>query len=417
MSDARVFVIVGASVAGAQAATALRENGFEGQLVLVGEEEVLPYERPPLSKEYLLGKKPAEKAYVHPAEFYTENRIELRLGVRVTSIDPAARDIEFDGGERLHYDALLLATGSSVVPLNVPGAELSGVHYLRTLPDSTSLRSAIEGGGQVVIVGGGWIGLEVASAARSYGAEVVLIEPQAAPLLTVLGPELGSFYAQLHRDHGVDLRLGVGVSALLGEGGAVTAVVTSDGTEVPADVVVVGVGIRPRVELAEAAGLAVDDGILVDAYLRTSDPDIYAAGDVANAENPQLGHRVRVQHWANANDQGKAAGAAMAGKLDEPFAKVPYFFSDQYDVGMEYSGLVKVGEYDHLVFRGDPATREFCAFWLKDAVVLAGMNVNVWDVQPAIRKLIKERTPVDIAKLADPAVKIADAARAGEKVR
>ncbi len=410
MSDDRVFVIVGASVAGAKAAEALRDKGFEGRIVLVGAEAERPYERPPLSKEYLIGKKPAEKGYVHPESFYAEHNIELRLGVTVTSIDPGRHEIELAAGERLHYDKLLLATGSSVIPLKVPGADLDGVHYLRTLDDSTALKTALAEGGRVVIVGGGWIGLEVASAARGYDAQVVLIEPQAAPLLGVLGPELGGFYAQLHRDRGVDVRLGVGVSSFKGHDGAVTAVVTAEGVEIDADVVVVGVGIKPNAELAAAAGLSAGDGILVDEYLQTSDPDIYAAGDVANAHNPQLGHRVRVQHWANANDQGPAAAASMLG-LGEPYSKVPYFFSDQYDVGMEYSGLAKSGEYDDLVYRGDPASREFCVFWVSKGTVIAGMNVNIWDVHPQIRALIKNRTQVDVAKLADPAVSIAEVTR------
>ncbi len=409
MSDDRTFVIVGASLAGAKAAEALRDSGFEGRVVLVGAETERPYERPPLSKGYLIGKESAEKAYVHGESFYAEKKIEVRLGVRVTAIDRDAHDVALDTEDRLHYDKLLLTTGSSPVPLKLPGNELAGVHYLRTFEDSTNLKNAFADGGQLVVVGGGWIGLEVASAGRHYGASVVLIEPQQTPLYAVLGAELGEFYAQLHRDHGVDARLGIGVTEFKGEHGAVRAVVASDGGEVPADVVVVGVGIRPNVELADDAGLLVDDGIVVDEYLRTTDPDIFAAGDVANAHNPQNGRHLRVQHWANANDQGPAAARSMLG-FDEPYAKVPYFFSDQYDVGMEYSGLHRPGEYDDVVYRGDPTTREFCVFWLANRRVMAGMNVNVWDVHPAIRSLIKSGAEVDPARLADPAVSLADVA-------
>jgi 3-phenylpropionate/trans-cinnamate dioxygenase ferredoxin reductase subunit len=304
---------------------------------------------------------------------------------------------------------LLLTTGSSVVRLKVPGSELEGLRYLRTFDESTELRAVLAEGGQLVVIGGGWIGLEVASAARGYGASVVLIEQQAAPLLAVLGPELGAFYAQVHRDHGVDVRLGVGVQAIAGNGGRVTTVVTSDGHEVPADAVVAGLGIRPNVELAADAGLLVDDGVVVDEYLRTTDPDIYAAGDVANAHNSLLGRQIRVEHWANAKDQGSAAARSMLG-FDEPFAKVPYFYSDQYDLGMEYSGYVRPGDFDNLVYRGDPASHEFCAFWLNKRTIVAGMNVNVWDVHPTIRALIKSATPVDADRLADPAAPLADVA-------
>ncbi len=407
MSDNQVFVVVGASLAGAKAAEAMREGAFEGRIVLAGDDASRPYERPPLSKGYLLGKDAAEKAYVHEEKFYVDHDIDLRLGVRATSIDREAREVRFDSGERLRFDKLLLTTGSSVVRLKIPGGELGGVHYLRTLGDSTALKQALAAGGQVVIVGAGWIGLEVASAARHYGNSVVVIEPQQTPLFAVLGPELGEFYAQVHRDHGVDVRLGVGVTEFKGANGVVKSVVASDGSEIPADIVVVGVGIRPNVELAAAAGLLVDDGIVVDEYLRSTDPDIFAAGDVANARNPWLGKHIRVQHWANAQDQGAAAGRSMLG-VDEPYVKVPYFFSDQYDVGMEYSGLHSPGAYDTVIYRGDPATREFCVFWLSEQRVIAGMNVNVWDVHSDIRALIKSGQPVDSLRLSDAGVAISE---------
>ncbi len=406
MSDGHRFVIVGASLAGASAAETLREKGFAGSITLVGEEPHRPYERPPLSKGYLLGKDPVEKAYVHGENFYPEHGIDLRLDSRVTAIDRGARGVALANGDRIGYDKLLLTTGSSVVRLNIPGADLAGVHYLRSIDDSEKLKQALESGGQVAVVGGGWIGLEVAAAARNHGASAVVIEPQPTPLHAVLGPELGEFFAQVHRDHGVDMRLGVGVTEFKGDR-VVGAVGLSDGSEVPADAVVVGVGVRPNVELAADAGLLVDDGVVVDEYLRTTDPDIFAAGDVANAHNPQYGRHLRVQHWANAKDQGAAAARNML-DLDEPFTKVPYFFSDQYDVGMEYSGLHRPGEYDDVVYRADPASREFCVFWLKQGGVVAGMNVNVWDVHSHIRAIIKSGKPIDRARLSDPSTPLAD---------
>jgi 3-phenylpropionate/trans-cinnamate dioxygenase ferredoxin reductase subunit len=410
MSDDRTFVIVGASLAGAKAAETLRTKGFAGRVVLIGDDHERPYERPPLSKEYLSGKKPKEKAYVHAEGFYAEQNIDLRLGVRVIAVDREAHDVELDGGERVLYDKLLLTTGSSVNELGVPGADLGGVRYLRTMDDSTALKAALStAGARVVVVGGGWIGLEVASAARGYGDEVVLIEPAPVPLFAVLGQELGQFYAQVHRDHGVDVRLGEGVTSLIGDAGQVTAVALNDGTHIAADVVVVGVGIRPNVSLAADAGLLVDDGIIVDEFLQTTDPDIYAAGDVANAHNPHLGRQIRVQHWANAQDQGVAVAASMLG-VGTPFTKVPYFFSDQYEIGMEYSGLARPGDYDEVVYRSSLESREFCAFWLAEGTVIAGMNVNVWDVHADIRALIKSGAPVDVAKLTDPAVPVAAAA-------
>jgi 3-phenylpropionate/trans-cinnamate dioxygenase ferredoxin reductase component len=404
------IVVVGASLAGAKAVETLRDGGFDGAIVLVGEEDERPYERPALSKAYLTGKEARDKVYVHPESWYADHDVDLRLGIRAVRVDREARVVELGTGERVSYDKLLLTTGSDVVRLKVPGSDLDGLRYLRTLGDSTALKARLADAERLVVIGGGWIGLEVASAARGYGVDVVLIEPQRAPLLGVLGPELGEFYAQVHRDHGVDVRLGVAVSELTGDSGKLTGVVTSDGHQLPADVVVAGVGIRPNVELAAAAGLLVDDGIVVDEYLRSTDPDIYAAGDVANAHHPQLGRQVRVQHWANAHDQGPAAARSMLG-FDEPYAKVPYFFSDQYDVGMEYSGLARPGDFDELLYRGDPASREFCAFWTSNGAIIAGMNVNVWDVHPTIRALIKAGVQVDSIKLGDPSVPLGDVAR------
>jgi 3-phenylpropionate/trans-cinnamate dioxygenase ferredoxin reductase component len=395
------YVIVGAGLAGAKAAQTLREEGFAGPVVLLGDEEERPYERPPLSKGYLLGKDPRESAYVHPADWYAAHDVDLRLGSRVVALRPADHEVETASGERLRYGKLLLTTGSDVRTLDVPGA--TAALTLRRLPDADRIRDAFRAAGRVAVVGAGWIGLETAAAARRWGAEVVLVEADEQPLGRVLGPEMGAVFAGLHREQGVDVRLRSGVRAIEVTGDRPTSVVLADGSEVPAGVVVVGVGIRPVTALAEQAGLAVDDGVLVDAGLRTSAPDVYAAGDVARMTSPLLGQRIRVEHWANALNSGPAAARSML-RADVVYDRVPYFFSDQYDLGMEYSGWAPPGSYDSVVVRGDLGTREFIAFWLSGGRVLAGMNVNVWDVTDDIQALVRRRTPVDSARLADPAV-------------
>ncbi|HEU5032136.1 MAG TPA: FAD-dependent oxidoreductase [Spirillospora sp.] len=401
------FVIVGAGLAGAKAAETLREEGFAGRVLLIGEEIERPYERPPLSKGFLLDKEPRDKAHVHEADWYDKHDVELRVGVSVTAIDRAAHEVRLSTKEPIRYTRLLLATGASPRRLEVPGSKLQGIHYLRTMADSAALKQAFaHGGRRVVVAGAGWIGLEAAAAARAYGNDVTLIEPEPAPLHAALGPELGRLFADLHHEHGVDVRLDQGVAGFWGAG-QVSAVVTSGGAEVPADVVVVGIGVRPNAGLAEKAGLEVSDGILVDQSLRTSDPDIYAAGDVANAYNPLLGRRIRVEHWANALNGGPAAARAMLGR-DVVYDRVPYFFSDQYDLGMEMSGVAAPGEYDKVVYRGDVAAREFVAFWLNEGRVVGGMNVNVWDVTGDVQALIRSGRPVDEARLADPAVPFGD---------
>ncbi|HEY7488879.1 MAG TPA: FAD-dependent oxidoreductase [Streptosporangiaceae bacterium] len=407
MPSEETQVIVGASLAGAKAAQALREEGFTGRLVLVGAETERPYERPPLTKEYLLGKEALEKTYVHEEDWYAGNNVELLLGVAAVGVDRSAHEVRLADGRLLTYDKLLLTTGASPRRLSVPGGELSGVHYIRTMADSTTLREAIRPGDKaVVVVGAGWIGLEVAAAAREYGNEVTIVEPEATPLHRHLGPELGGTFADLHRAHGVELVLGEGVSELRGSG-RVSAVVTSGGRELPADIVVVGIGVVPNTGLAEAAGLEVSNGIVVDESLRTSDPDIYAAGDVANFQHPLLGRRIRVEHWANALNGGPAAARAMLGQ-DVSYDRVPYFFSDQYELGMETSGVPEPGEYDEVVYRGDPKTMEYIAFWLSGGRVVAGMNVNVWDVTDDIQTLIRSGRPVDKKLLADSKVPLAD---------
>ncbi len=407
MSGDRGIVIVGASLAGAKAAQSLRDEGFDGRVTLVGDEAVRPYERPPLSKEYLQGKSEREKVFVHPEGWYAEHDVDLRLSTEVTGIDRAGHHVVLAGGERLGYDALLLATGSVPRRLAVPGADLDGVHYLRRLEDSERIRAAFGGAGRVVIIGAGWIGLETAAAARIAGLEVTVLEYAELPLLRVLGPDAATVFADLHRGHGVDLRCGVEVAELVGEDGSVTGVRLGDGTEVGADLVLVGVGILPQDALARAAGLEVGNGITVDAHLRTSDPDIYAAGDVADAYHPRLRRHVRVEHWANARRQGVVAGKSMLGQ-DVEYDRLPYFFSDQYDLGMEYTGYVEPDGYDRVVFRGDRKADAFMTFWLAGGAVLAGMSVNTWDMIEAVEALVLSGRAVDAERLADPEVPLTE---------
>jgi len=403
MSESSAYVIVGASLAGVKAAEALREEGFRGPVVLIGDEAERPYERPPLSKDYLLGKAERDTIYVHPASWYAENGVELRLGVPVAGVDRAAREVALADGSRTGYAKLLLATGSSPRHIPVPGADADGVLYLRRVADSERIKAAFLSASRVAVIGAGWIGLETAAAARAAGAEVTVMEAGELPLLRVLGAEAAQVFASLHREHGVDLRCGVQVSEITGAGGRADGVRLADGSHVAADVVIVGVGITPNTQLAEAAGLETGNGVIVDAGLRSSDPDIFAAGDVAHAYHPLLGRHIRVEHWFNALHQPQTAARAMLGQ-DVAYDHVPYFYTDQYDLGMEYAGYVEPGGYDQVVFRGDVDKREFIAFWLAGGRVLAGMNVNVWDVNDAIQALVRGGLPVDPVRLADPGV-------------
>ncbi|MFC5247229.1 NAD(P)/FAD-dependent oxidoreductase [Streptomyces nigrescens] len=400
------FLIAGAGLAGAKAAETLRAEGFDGPLVLLGDEHERPYERPPLSKGYLLGTSEKEKVYVHPPRWYADHDVELRLGQAVTALDPAAHEVTLADGSRLGYAKLLLATGSTPRPLPVPGADLGGVHYLRRLADSDRLKEVFRSASRVVVIGAGWIGLETTAAARTAGVEVTVLEAAALPLLGVLGPEVARIFAKLHTDHGVELRCGTQVAEITGTGGAVDGVRLADGSLIGADAVIVGVGITPNTEPAAAAGLKVDNGVVVDERLCSSHPDVFAAGDVANAYHPVLGRHLRVEHWANALHQPQTAARAMLGQ-DVRYDRLPYFFTDQYDLGMEYTGYTGPEGYDQVVFRGDTEAREFLAFWLSGGRVLAGMNVNVWDVTEEIRALVASGQPVDPGQLADPDVPLA----------
>ncbi|MFJ1841642.1 NAD(P)/FAD-dependent oxidoreductase [Streptomyces sp. NPDC088146] len=413
MVDAhRTFVIVGGGLAGAKAAETLRAEGFSGRVILLGDERDHPYERPPLSKGYLSGKEERDSVFVHETAWYAGVDIELHLGQPVTGLDREDRSVQLGDGTVVHYDKLLLATGAEPRRLPIPGTDLAGVHHLRRLAHADRLRNVLTSlgrdNGHLVIAGAGWIGLEVAAAARGYGAEVTVVEPEPTPLHQVVGPELGQIFTDLHSDHGVRFHFGVRLTEIIGQDGLVLAVRTDDGEEHPAHDVLAAIGAAPRTGLAEAAGLAMaarkdGGGIAVDASLRTSDPHIFAAGDVANMAHPLLGTRLRVEHWANALNSGPAAARAMLGQ-EVCYDRVPYFFSDQYDLGLEYSGWAPPGSYDQVVIRGDAGKREFIAFWLKDRRVLAGMNVNVWDVTEAVQELVRSGRQIDPDALADPSV-------------
>ncbi|HXR71450.1 NAD(P)/FAD-dependent oxidoreductase [Actinocrinis sp.] len=401
MPASEPFVIVGASLSGAKAAEALRAKGYDGRIVLVGDEEHRPYERPPLSKDYLIGKSEREKAFVHPESWYAEHDVELRLGSHVSAIDRASHQIRLADATRLEYAKLLLATGASPRHLPVLGGNADRVLYLRTIDDSERLRALFGQIQRLVVIGAGWIGLEATAAARGAGVEVTVVETAELPLLRVLGPEMGRHFAELHRRNGVEFRFGEIVNEITTEGGYATGVRLRDGSVLPTDAVLVAVGVAPNSQLAEDADLAVDNGVLVDASLRTEDPDIFAVGDVARAYHPKYDKRIRVEHWANALNQPEVAAAAMLGE-EAAYTRLPYFFTDQYDLGMEYFGYVEPDGYDALVTRGDPAGGEFIAFWLAGGRVLAGMNVNVWDVGDQIRALIESGQSIDADRLADP---------------
>src|SRR4051794_8158907 len=408
-TSSNTVAVIGAGLAGATTAVALREEGFGEQVVLVGAETHSPYERPPLSKGYLLGSAARESVFVKEDSWYAEHDVDLRLGVRAESLDLASREVLLSSGERLPFGTAVLATGASPRRLTVPGADQVDLQYLRTLDDSDRLRAALRPGARIVVVGAGWIGLEVAAAARTAGADVVVLEQAPVPL-GVLGPEVAAVFADLHREHGVDLRVGVGVTAVRPDGpaGGTAGVLTlSDGTEVAGDLIVVGVGVTPDVGLARNAGLGVDNGVLVDATLRSSSADVLAVGDLANATHPLLGRRIRVEHWANALNQPRTAARTILGR-PEPYDRLPYFFTDQYDLGMEYSGYAPPGGYDRVVVRGDLVSRTFIAFWLAQGRAVAAMNVNVWDVTETLQRIVRSGRPLDADRLADEGTPLED---------
>jgi NADPH-dependent 2,4-dienoyl-CoA reductase/sulfur reductase-like enzyme len=404
VTNSNTFVIVGAALAGASAAEELRRQGFDGRIVMFGREARRPYIRPPLSKDFLVGKEDADKAFVHPESWYDENSIELELGAEVTSINRNEHTVTVRG-EQVEYAKLLIATGSTPRQLQVPGATIPGIHYLRSLTDATALRADLRDGGKnVAIIGSGWIGMEVAATARELGNDVRVILNSEIPLAKAIGGELGQFFADVQAEHGVIFDRSTTVEEIVQtDEGVVGGVRVGERSVLAADLVVVAIGAAPAVELAVAAGLEVDNGILVDASLRTSDPDIFAAGDVANAFHPTIGERIRSEHWANALNQGPAAARAMLGQ-EVSYDEIPYAYSDQFEIGMEFSGYPPLIGDATLVYRGDRDRREFIAFWMLGGRVVAGMNVNVWDVNEDVQGLIRRGNIMDVAALADPDV-------------
>ena len=406
MTTPESMLIIGGGLTGATAAFALRERGFDGPLTLIGEEAELPYERPPLSKGYLRGEEPIEKAHVRPLADYEALQIELVRGRRAMTLDTATRRVSLDDGWELGYGSLLLATGAAPRHLNSTRAYLPGVRYLRTAQDADDLRAASETAERIAVIGGGWVGSESAASLRQLGHDVTLISNLPRPLERVLGPEVAQVYALLHLEHGVHMVHGR-VAAIEG-GDRVDGVRLADGQNIPADLVVVGVGAAPRIELATRGGLETIDGaIKVDALLQTSAPGVFAAGDVAAAWHPGFGRHLRVEHWDNAIHQGRAAAASMLG-VGEPYARTPYFYSDQYDLGMEYRGIAM--SWDRVVIRGDLAAREFHAFWLSGGRVVAAMNANLWDDGDELLRLVESDVAVDPARLADGVVPLGEAA-------
>jgi NADPH-dependent 2,4-dienoyl-CoA reductase/sulfur reductase-like enzyme len=377
------IVIVGGGLAAGSAVTELREAGYDGDIVLFADEHHVPYERPPLSKAVLRGEKPTESAYVQPASWYGEHDVVVRTGTRVTAIDPTEQVVSSDAGED-RFSSLLLATGSRVRTLPIEPTGDVEVHYLRSIDDSVRLHSRLGPDHHLLVVGAGWIGMEAAASARELGTTVTIVDPAEQPLLAVLGPEVGGRFAAVHRDHGVDLRTRTALDHL--EGGEA---LLTDGSTIPVDTVLVGVGVVPNDELASEAGLRVDNGVLVDARLRTDHPRIFAAGDVANALHPVLGERVRVEHWQNAIGQGKTAAHALLGE-SVSYEDLPYFFTDQYDLGMEYFGYIGSGGFDELRLEDGKTDDAFAAYWLREGRLVAAMHVNQWDRSDELRERVRE---------------------------
>ncbi|WP_157008685.1 NAD(P)/FAD-dependent oxidoreductase [Agromyces laixinhei] len=395
------IVIVGGGLAGATAAKTLRGEGFDGRIHLIGAETHHPYIRPPLSKDFLAGSAGLDAVFVEHSGWYADHDIDLQLGTTVTAVEPGGQRVQLDTGASVAYDALLLATGSTARRLTIPGAELQGVRTLRTLDDSEALHEALEAGGRrLVLIGSGWIGMEVAATARTLGNDVTILERDPVPLANALGDELGGMFAELHVEHGVELRTSVVVAEITGENGRATGVRLDSGEIFAADLVLVGVGAIPNLDLARMAGAAIDSGVLTDAALRTDVPNVYAAGDIAEAYHPLADLRLRSEHWANALRGGAAAARSMLGQ-DVSYDDIPYFYTDQYDLGMEYSGFGPMSRGAEIVYRGDRSAREFISFWVADGRVVAGMNVNVWDVNDAVQGIIRRGNRVDPAHLAD----------------
>ncbi|WP_159707576.1 NAD(P)/FAD-dependent oxidoreductase [Arthrobacter sp. 18067] len=398
------MVITGGGLAGATAARTLRSEGYSGPITLIGAENRIPYIRPPLSKEFLLEKVGEDAVEVMPAGWYQDNDVDVLLAGAVSGINRGDHEVTLSNGRSLGYSKLLLATGAQPRSVPLPGADLDGVMTFRTFDDSLRLRSLLkEGGRSVVMIGSGWIGMELSAAARTYGNEVTLLGLEDIPLSAAIGPRLGRYFQKLHMEHGVNFQLPASAAGIEGKKGKSTAVRTNTGETLAADVVVIAVGVLPNTALAEAAGLAVRNGILVDAGLHTSAPEVFAAGDVANALHPFTGEHHRSEHWANALNGGKVAAKSMLGQ-EAVLDVVPYFYTDQFDLSMEYSGFPSLTSGDGPVIRGSLDDGSFIAFWLREQQVVAGMSVNQRRVQKPIKALISSRVRVDVARLTDPGV-------------
>ncbi|MFI5255459.1 MAG: NAD(P)/FAD-dependent oxidoreductase [Candidatus Limnocylindrales bacterium] len=400
----RNVVIVGGGLAAARAATNLRKEGFDGRLILLTDEPEVPYERPPLSKDYLRGEKDRAGIRVMEPAGWAAADVDVLTNTRVAGLDLHARTVRLEGGRRIRFWRCVLATGSAARPLPGPGGDLLGVFTLRTVDEADALRAAALAAGSAVVVGGGWIGAEVAASLQQLGVEMTMVMTGKLPLERVMGPEIGAVYRDLHLGHGVRLVTDARVEAVLGERRA-EGLRLVDGRTVDGTVVVAGVGASPRDELARAAGLTVGDGVEVDEYLRTSDPAVFAIGDIAAAWNPTFGERIRVEHWDNARRQGIAVAKSVLGR-GTAYARAPYFYSDQWDFSIEYVG--HPSHWDRLLFRGVPESGSFCAFWLDGGKVVAGLNARVPDVSPTIARLVESHATPDLGRLADPAVPLAE---------
>ena len=401
MSDTERFLIIGAGPAGAAAARTLRDEGFGGRIQLIGAERYRPYIRPPLSKTLLAGSVDRESVFVESEAWYFEHEVELTLSTRATGLDPSAHSVTLSSGDVVSYDAVLLATGSTPRRLDIPGADLDGVRTLRTLDDSEALRAILASGGRrLVVIGSGWIGMEVAATARTLGNHVTILERESAPLVTALGADLGQVFADLHIAHGVDLRASVAIDSIEGAHGTATGVRLIDGEVIAADLVLIGIGAAPNLELAVGAHLAVDNGVLVDAAMRSSVPDVYIAGDIANAFHPLAGVRIRSEHWSNARHGARAAARSMLGQTVS-YDDIPFFSTEQFDLTLEYAGFAPLTRDARLVYRGDRRAREFSAFWVADRRVVAGMSVNVADGGSMIQSVVSRGERVDLERLVD----------------
>jgi 3-phenylpropionate/trans-cinnamate dioxygenase ferredoxin reductase component len=399
MSD-QTCIIIGASHAAAQLAPSLRQQGWEGKIIVIGDEPYIPYHRPPLSKAFLSGEKDVDGILIRPAAIYEKNNIEFKLGARVEVIDRAHKTVTLQSGEVLNYDKLALCTGSRVRKVTLPGTELDGVHYLRDIRDVEGIKQHVAEGKKAVIVGGGYIGLETASVLNKLGMDVTVLEMAPRVLARVTAPELSEFYTRVHTDEGVTIKTGIAVSGLEGKG-TVQKVLCADGSSFDADLVVIGVGIIPNVELAEAAGLNVDNGIVVDEFARTNDPDIVAAGDVTNHPNKYYNRRLRLESVPNATDQAKSAAASICGK-DVEYKSLPWFWSDQYDLKLQIAGLSQ--GYDQVVIRGDRDSRNFAAFYLQEGKLISADCVNRPQEFMVSKRLIADQVAVNAERLADESI-------------